>query len=288
MTGYRISFELGSQMDMSAGINARLLPLMNQAVNAIAQATASNWKKSVNKAKLWSGERDAYASSIQYEMTGDFSARVWADYVHAYEIENGRPPRDLKKLLDTSQKVRRTESGKRFLVIPMRHNTPGNTAHAKAMPESVYALAKAMTPSRVTAAVQRPSGEVTHLSPKSGMHPSVNQTPYLSNPKSKQALTVNRNQYAWGGRLTSAMLKQAGMSQAEAKRYAGMVKMDTSTPGSKSKSSSYLTFRVMMEGSKGWVIPAQPGLYIARTVAQAMQPKAEQSFAAAIQKTVGG
>lgn len=288
MIRYSITFDVGAQMDMSAGINARVLPLMNQAVKAIAQATSANWKESVYKAKLWSGEKDAYASSIQYEMTGDFSARVWADYVHAYEIENGRPPRDLKKMLDTSQKVRRTESGKRFLVIPMRHNTPGNTAHAKAMPESVYGLAKAMTPSRVTATGQRPSGEVTHLSPKSGMHPSANQTPYLSNPKSKQALTVNRNQYAWGGRLTAQMFKNAGMGSAEAKRYAGIVKMDTSTPGGKSKSSSYLTFRIMMEGSKGWVIPAQPGLYIARTVAQSMQPKAEQAFAAAIQKTVSG
>lgn len=286
---YTISLALGAQLDLSQGIKANVMPLVRQAVKAVAQQTAADWQEAVYQARLWSGERDAYAQSIKWEMTGDFSAMVSTDYKHAADIETGHPQRDLKKMLDTSLKVRRTESGKRFLVIPMRHNTPGNSAHAKAMPGSVYALAKAMTPSRVIATGQRPSGEVTHLSPKTGMQPSANQTPYLSNPKTKQALTVNRNQYAWGGRLTAAMLKEAGMDKADAKRYAGMVKMNTSTPGGKSKSSSYMTFRIMMEGQTGkWIIPAQPGQYLARGVVQAMQPKAEKAFAAAIQKTISG
>lgn len=289
LISYQITFTAGAQLNLAAGINAKVMPLLNQAVKAIAQQTASDWQEAVYKAKLWSGEKDAYAQSIKWEMTGDFSAMVSTDYKNADEIETGRPPRDLKKMLDTSLKVRRTEGGKRFLVIPMRHNTPGNSAHAKAMPGAVYALAKAMTPSRVVATGQRPSGEVTHLSPKTGMHPSANQTPYLSNPKTKQALTVSRNQYAWGGRLTSAMLKQAGLDAPERRRYAGMVKMDTSTPGGKSKSSAYMTFRIMSESQTGkWIIPAQPGLYLARGVAQAMQPKAEKAFAAAVEKTISG
>lgn len=283
---YQITFTAGSQIELARGINKKVMPLLNQAVKAIAQQTVADWQEAVYKAKLWSGEKDAYAQSIKWEMTGDFSAMVSTDYKYAAEIETGRPPRDLKKMLDTSLKVRRTEKGKRFLVIPMRHNTPGNAAHAKAMPQAVYGLAKAMTPSRVVATGQRPSGEVTHLSPKTGMQPSATQTPYLSNSKTKQALTVNRNQYAWGGRLTAAMLKSAGMSAQDAKLYAGMVKMDTSTPGKKGKSSAYMTFRIMMEGQTGkWVIPAQPGLFLARGVAQAMQPKAEAAFALAVQKT---
>ena len=35
-----------------------------------------------------------------------------------------------------------------------------------------------------------------------------------------------------------------------------------------------LTFRIMMEGSSGWVIPAKTGLYLARNVAVQMQSKA--------------
>lgn len=284
---YKITMDMGAKMDLVAGINAKVMPMLNQAVRAIAQQAVIDWKEAVYKAKLWQGEKDAYASSIKYEMTGDFSAWVSTDYKHADEIESGRPQRDLKKMLDTSLKVRRTEGGKRFLVIPMRHNTPGNNALARAMPQGVYDMAKEMTPSRVLSTGQRPSGQVTHLSPKLGMHASPNQTPYLSNPKTKSATTVASRQYAWGQRLTAAALKGAGFDKAEAKKYAGMVKMDTSTPGG-STSSSYMTFRIMMEGSKGWIVPAQPGQYIAKKVAEQLQPKADKAFAAAVAKTMKG
>jgi hypothetical protein len=190
-------------------------------------------------------------------------------------------------MLDTSLKVRRTEGGKRFLVIPFRHNTPGNNALARAMPAGIHNMASAMTPTKVLTTGTRPSGEVTHLSPKTGMHPSKNQTPYLSNPKTKSASMVASRKYAWGNRLTAGQIKAAGFDGATAKRYAGMVKMDTSTPGGP-KSSAYMTFRIMMDGQGGWVVPAQPGLYLAKKVAEKMQPKAEQAFAAAVKKTVTG
>lgn len=285
---YKITFSAGAQLDLAAGINSQVMPLLNQAVRAVAQQTAIDWQKAVHRAKLWSGEKDAYAQSIKWQMTGDFSAMVETDYKHAAEIETGRGPRDLKQMLLTSQKVRRTKDGRRFLVIPMRHNTPGNTAHASAVPSVVHNLASAMAPSRVVSMGQRPSGEVTNLSPKSGMSAASKQTPYLSNPKTKQASMVAARKYAWGGRLTMGALKGAGMDAASAKRYAGMVRMDTSTPGG-GKSSQLMTFRIMMEGATGkWVIPAQPGKFLARGVAQAMQPKAEAAFAAAVKKTISG
>lgn len=280
---YKITFSAGAQLDLVAGINAQVLPLLNQAVRAVAQQTAIDWQKAVYQAKLWSGEKDAYMQSIKWEMTGEFSAMVESDYKHAAEIETGRGPRDLKKMLDTSQKVRRTAGGKRFLVIPMRHNTPGNGALAKAMPQGIHDLASSMAASSVVGKGQRPSGQVTVLSPKTGMHASANQSPYLSNPKTKQAATVLARKFAWGGKLTSAAIKGAGMDAATAKRYAGMVKFPDGSGG-----HSHMTFRIMMEGSKGWIIPAQPGKYLARDVAQAMQPKAAAAFAAAVKKTISG
>lgn len=279
---YKITFPLGAQLDLVAGINAKLLPLLNQAVRAVAQQTAIDWQTAVYQAKLWSGEKDAYAQSIKWEMTGDFSARVEADYKHAAEIETGRGPRDLKKMLDTSSKVRRTEGGKRFLVIPMRHNTPGNDALGASMPQAVHGLASEMTPSQVVGKGRRASGQVTVLSPKSGMHASPNQSPYLSNPKTKQAATVVARKYAWGGRLTAGALKGAGMDAATVKRYAGMVKFSDGSGG-----HTHMTFRIMMEGSSGWIVPAKPGLFLARKVAQDMQPKAEAAFAEAIKRTLG-
>lgn len=283
---YGINLSMGAGLDLSAGINKQVLPLLHQAVRAVAKQTAANWQEAVYRAKLWSGEKDAYTQSIKWEMTGDFTAVVSTDYKHAAAIETGRGPRDLKKMLDTSEKVRRTEDGRRFLVIPMRHNTPGHGAHARPMPPSVYELARNMEPSRVVAQGQRPAGEVTRLSPKTGMKASTNQTPYLSNPKTKQATQVVARKYAWGGRVTTGQLKGQGLSKEMVKRYAGMVRMETSTPGG-GKSSSYMTFRIMMDSQTGkWVIPAQPGMFLARGVVDAMKPKAEAAFTAAVKKTI--
>ncbi len=287
MIRYNLTFDAGSQMDLSAGINAQVLPLMNQAVRAIAQATASDWQEGVMRARLWSGEKDAYVKTIKWEMTGDFSAMVSSDYKYVEDIENGRPPRDLKQMLNTSNKVRRTKDGRRFLVIPMRHNTPGQSGLASPMSAAVGRLAGAMAPSRILSTGQRPSGERTRLSPGGGMSPMRKQTPFLSNISTKQAQTVSSRNVAWGDRLSRSALKKAGADYTEQRRYAGMVRMETKLPGGK-KSSAFLTFRIMMEGGKGWVIPAQPGQHIAQKVSTAMQPKADAAFAAALAKTLKG
>lgn len=282
---YTISFDLGSKLEITAAINKAVFPLLNQAVSAVSQQLASNWQESVYKAKLWSGEKDAYAKSIKWEMTGDFSAVVSSDYKYAEEIDSGRPARDLKTMLDTSQKVRQTKDGRRFLVIPFRHNTPGNNAHSKAMPTAVHALAKAMAPSKVVSMGERPSGQLTHLSPKTGMSPA-GKTNFLSNPKTKAHAMVASRGYDWGGRLSKSAMKAAGIGAADRKLFAGMVKMDTSTPGG-AKSSSFMTFRVMMEGSSGWIVPAQPGQQIAKNVVEQMATKAEMAFSEAISRTIG-
>ena len=284
---YTINLSAGAMMDASAGINAQVLPLVAQAVRAVSQQARADWMKAVHGAKLWSGEKNAYVQSIKIRETGNFSAVVEADYKYADEIEHGRPARDLKKMLDTSLKVRLTDKGKRFLVIPFRHNTAGHNALTRAVPTNVQNLADGMTTSRITSQSQRPSGEVTRLSPKTGMHPSANQQQFLSNPKTQAAATVEKNHYAWGDRLTRGALKASGASAQDVRRYAGMVKMDASTLDS-SKSSGLMTFRIMMEGSKGWIVPAKPGLYLARKVAQDLQPKASAAFAEAIKRSISG
>jgi len=48
-----------------------------------------------------------------------------------------------------------------------------------------------------------------------------------------------------------------------------MVRMDTST--GKAKSSAYLTFRTLAEGSPGWIQKAKPGLWILRGVAAGIE-----------------
>lgn len=281
---YSITLDTGFLLDLSKGITATTLPLVHQAVKAVTFQTAENWKTAVYKAKLWSGEKDAYAASIKAEMTGDFSGLVSADYKHAVAIETGRPPRDLKEMLNTSLKVRRTLDGRRFLVIPFRHNTPGNTAHASSMPDHVYEQAKLLQPSKIVKQTQRLSGEVTRISPAYGMERTRSQPRFLSDISTRKAMLVNKNAYAWGQRMLPGSMGPNPKGKVD--RYAGMVRFDTSSGGQ--KSSAFMTFRIMMEGSKGWVVPAQPGQFIARKVAQDMQPLAEQAFQAAIKATTGG
>lgn len=271
---YKVTFDLGSLLDISVAVNKKVFPLLNQAVRAVTQQIAANWQEEVHKAKLWQGERDQYAQSITWSMTGEFSGEVVASYKFAQEIETGRPQRDLKKMLDTSHKVRVSEKGKRFLVIPMRHNI------SKLKAAGLYDIAKSLSESMVTGQSKRASGEVTRLSPTKGMSPAKKQTEYLMNPKTKTQMMVTKNVYNWGQRLSS---KDAGAN----KWARGMVRMETSTH-SGANSSAYMTFRIMMEGQKGWIIPAQPGLFIAKKVQAEIQPKAEAAFAMAVKKQLGG
>ena len=273
MTQFRIAVDMADVGAQAVAIiNAAVLPRLNQAVRAVVTATQANWSEAVHRAKLWQGEKDAYAASIQAKMVGDFEGLVWSDYKYAREIDDGRPARDLKKYLDTSSKVRRTKDGRRFLIIPFRHNTPGNDAHAPAMPPEVYDAAKLLKASTIAGQGQRRAGEVTSVHPRWGTQVlgKKHQTLFLMDRSTRQHVMVPRNIYQWGERL-------AGLPKSLS-RYEGMVKTGSA------KHTQYMTFRIMMEGSKGWIIPPQPGQKIVAGVVERMQPLAERVFAEALKR----
>jgi len=282
-TSFQISLQLPSVDQLVKVINGATFPLAAQAVRAIASETAFRWKESVARARLWQGEKAPYIQSIKVRMLDDLNAEVYSDYKFAQEIEEGRPPKDLKLMLNTSTKVRISQKGRRFLVIPMRQNTPGNDALAPAMPMSVYELAKEMIPSEVTGIGARQSGENVILSPTSGMSSNPVQNPFLSNIASKKTFMVAKANYQWGGKLSRADLKAAGLSAQEQRRFSGMVRMKESSGG-----SSYLTFRVMAEGSAGWITKPVPGKHIAQKVAQQMQPLATAAIGEAMKRMSEG
>lgn len=267
MAQLSITFDLGTKLDITAMVNKQVFPLLNQAVAAIAQQTAIDWKKAVYNANLWSGEKDSYAQSISWRMTGDFKAEIEATYRYAQEIEDGRPARDLKRMLDTSLKVRQGKNGTRYLYIPFRHNTPGHGALAQQMPGDIFNLAKQLAPSAVTGQTKRRSGTGA------------------MDIKTRKYLTVPQNVYGWGGRLPAGLAPKMKDSH-KTDIYAGMYRFDTSTPGG-GKSSAFLTFRTMSSKSQGWIIPAKPGQKIARGVTEKMQQKATAAFAEAINRTIG-
>lgn len=258
MANFNISVELSGVLSVRQIIDRSLFPLVNQAVNGIAQETVAKWIEAIQRARLWSGEKDAYAKTVTYRMTSDLTAVVESDYKYASDIEEGRPPRDLKKMLNTSMKVRQAKDGSRYLIIPFRHNTPGNTAHAPAMSQNVFAQAKMLGLSKIVGHGRRVSG--------TGAFSLKTQSP----------ATVRQRKYSWGDRL---------MGETVPRNQQGMVRMNTAT-GEGRKSSAYLTFRVMSEKSNGWIIPAQPGQYIVRTVVTAMQPLAEHVIQEAFKRSL--
>lgn len=247
MAEFKLSVQMPQAAAIAAEIYARALPRLSQAVAAVAQQAEGDWIDGIYKARgLWQGDKDAYAASIHGKMTGAFSAEVWSDYRYAEEIETSRPARDLKKMLDSSLKVRVNKKGKRYLIIPFRHNTPGHTATGTDMPAHVYAQARQLAPSSVV-------GRTRRLSAGTG----------TSDIKTRRLLTVNQNIYQWGDRLAAGSM---GLNR------------------SGTQSSSYLTFRVMSEDSKGWIIPPRPGLYIVRDVVVRLQPLAEKVFSEAVKR----
>jgi len=264
---YQIRIDLSELMGgLGSAINAYVLPTVHQAVKAVASETVYRWKDGVAKAKLWNGEKQAYIESINWLMTSDFEAVVSATYDKAEEIETGRPARDMKKVLDTSLRVRVAKHGKhagqRYLIIPMRHNTPGNIALAPAMPPDVYKKAKRLDPSVITGTVSRLSGTGAI-----GL-------------KSKKPITVPQQQYAWGGRLAAGLAPKLKPHHTT-DPYAGMVRFKTSAGGG--KSSTYMTFRVMGEWQTDkWIVPAQAGQYIAKKVRDSIALDAPKVFEQAI------
>jgi hypothetical protein len=188
---------------------------------------------------------------------------VETDYDQAEPIESGRPARDLKRMLQTSKKVRYVTKGKnvgkRYLLIPFRHQIPGQTALGQDMPPHVYAQAKPLAPSTVTGRVLQHNGG-----------------------KGARARMVLRNTYKWGGRLPPGLTPKLKPHHTT-DIHSNMVRFNTSAGGG--KSSVFMTFRTMGEWqSNKWIVPAKPGLFIAKAVAEDMQSVAPGVFAEAIRR----
>lgn len=154
----------------------------------------------------------------------------------AEDLEDGAPRRDMKIGIAHMNKARRAKDGHSYLIIPFRHNIPA-PGNSQAMPRVAYNQAKTLSPSKALGVV--------------GLRPNA------------KGGEVDKYGYLWGGRLTSKGLQAGGATPHQIKRYAGMVRFSTTTPGSKVQSSSYMTFRVMSERSRpeSWWYPAIEALH---------------------------
>jgi len=244
---YTVKFDAAA---LFKDLNIQLKFAMAEALDQTARTVQGDWQESIyNQTGMYQPYKDRYALSVKYDVDkNNLTARIYSDDPMATPIETGIPARDMKRMLDTSLKTRVAKGGKhpgqRYLIIPFRHQTPGYTAHGSDMPTDVYQQAMAMSKSTVT----RLSFRQNQLGVRG-----------FTGDRTGQLLQVRSREYKWGGRLGADVPK----------RFRGMVRMETSS--GKQNRSNYLTFRVMTENSTGWIVPAKPGRFIVKGVADRAQ-----------------
>jgi hypothetical protein len=267
-------FDISIQLDMpeplppGAPVNEQTFPMLAAAVNAVTQEGYRRWRGYLSGVPLPTGRAiqprtGAAARSLQIESTGPFSSRVWSDSPIVNALEHGTGARDMKRALGTSAKVRLTAKGKRYLIIPFRHGTPGTVSFSSVMPQHIHELAKAMRASRVTSTRAVPN--------VIGLHDAGTRKPVM----------IQRRRYRWGDRLPAGLSSKL-KPHHKTDQHAGMVRFDSP----QGRHSHYLTFRTMHEDSKGWIRPAMPGYHAAQAVTDALRPQAEQLFREAFEADV--
>lgn len=260
-----------------------LSDLTNYVQNNLSKA--SNLRESISVAKDYAIQKwittaeskfthsqGGYARSlvegVKYPFQNDpFHARIEPKGKIAYYLEKGVQPFDLKKMLQTSNKVRISKDGKKYLVIPFRHGTPGSKT-LPPMPEEVYKEARNLKESAITGTFRE--GIVKQAK-------SYEEAEMLrqNNPD-----RVRRNIYAWGEKIEGLGGIYEGMYRFQKNPTINRMNFDmgkftglTNTTGNVINSSHYMTFRVMIEDGGGWMHPGiKPMGILKETVAQIETP----------------
>lgn len=263
MTSYAVSVPIVNPSSARSVLES--FPHLAYAVQQLTEAAQARWMAYAGGSPLPNGRSiqsrtGVYLRSIQSRKFSDFAYEVFSDAPHAQALEEGMPAHDMKRMLDTSLKVRVNAKGERYLIIPFRWGTPGTvTFGTNVLTHEVMDLTLKLKASRVTGTGTRPSGTGAY-----DIH-------------SRKPIEVSQDKYKWGGRITKAQLSAAGVGGEAARRMTGMVRFQNPSGGHGER----LTFRIMTEKSSGWITRAVPGFYPARATADWVRSLAPQAFAEA-------
>lgn len=227
-------------------------PSQAKVISQLAQAAQRRWLEYASgQRELPNGKRmhsvtGSYLSSIKIEEDGEMRYVIYSDDPKATWIEQGFPAFDMKKMLNTSKKVKKTKDGRRYMTVPFR--TQADDAHLGVI-----------LPKEAAAWWLRPQRRSTVLGP----------------PQEGSQTT----QLKWGDRLTRAELTGIGIDPDSkmGSRLVGMVRMD------RPNGSEVVTFRTMVEGSSGWIMPARDGQYPAQATADWVQAEYASMMQAALE-----
>lgn len=272
MTEFRVKIEVAHILPPQLEMSEALFPNLSYAVQRMAQAAQNIWQGYASGKEIPPGGKPlhtrtgTYLRSIQLEQEGAFAWAVYSDAPYADAIENGAGEFDMHRWLDTSHKTRISSKGKRYLIIPFRWNTPDHDATTpNVMPGHIHGLwSMGLMASHVT-----------------------DQRMYtVGHSLDGRPLTVTRRKYIWGDRLSARLIAATGATGAKARNMRGMVNMRVPGARGGAAHSQYLTFRVLSEGSSGWIIPPRPGYHLAQHTSERIRSLSAQAFGKAVETDI--
>lgn len=245
-----------------------LMPNQAHAIQRLAQMAHRRWleyasgKRALPSGRQMASSTGSYMSSIKIEDAGELKYVIYSDDPKAAFIEEGFPAFDMKKILMTSDRVRKTKDGRKYLIVPFRHKMPGGGALGVVIPQEAAAFW--LAPNRKSSMV---TGHYLERSQQDG----------------SQKL-VTRQTYHWGDRMSRGDLEGMGLDPDSkiGNRLLGMVRF----ANNEDKGGQKLTFRVMVEGGKGWLMPRREGNYPAKSAYEWMLQNYEAVMKTALDEDI--
>lgn len=276
------------------------LPNLNRALLQAVDAVRWTWVNHVTGADPLPGVTPLetafywvkkYAESIrpgeQLAMAdvGYFKGTVVAVDPVAGDIEFGRAPWDMKDMLLSGRKVKRSTKGKRYLVVPFRHGHAGDkdTLHFPAMPKDIYAAAKQLdfyNSAQKTGKLRIVRNSERRLSGYKVLK-QHNALSFGTKPqKGRSYHVLTGTEGAYPPRLHEITRnRKSGHDLAEPIRYqhkSGIYERMMRMNGP--KQAEYRTFRVVSDNSdpSSWWHPGWHPHRIAEGIVEVMQPRIER------------
>lgn len=289
MPTYSIAVDLSHLIP--AARNA-VFPALAATVEAVALRVEEQWKRFAAGEPLPSGRviqvrSGQYLRSIRHRQLSQYAATVESVLAYADVIERGAPAWDMRKLLNSSLKVRISKKGRRYLIIPFRHDTGKALSGGNPMPDSVHQWWQDKSASFVLNQTRRPvHSDLMGRTPR--RQDQVFAVDRAERAQHGPLLTVAARNYWWGDRLSKSDAEGLGLSPKQAQRAAGMVNFRRPGKSGGAAHSQYLTFRVLSENSRpgSWMQKARAGYFPAKVTADMFRPVAEDLFRRAVEEDV--
>lgn len=229
-----------------------------------------------------------YASWMAFQWLFPYQGNEWSTALqhmapYAYVLEYGHDGYHLPEKIDWGAaeargKAKRTKDGRRYLNIPLRHYSPGSASggiasgRARAeMSASAYALAVKMNRSREA---YLKAQEAFARTGRKAVRGNRWMSKAYSLPTAPSALRDRAIAKEGHPGYTWRSPELQGLTQKTQVSPSGV------------RSSTYTTFRTLMEDSVGWYIPPMQGYGFAAKTREAIKPAVEEAVGTAARQDV--